>query len=86
MFKSNSQEFSNKTVGLFSGNDTIIAVYLVGIHRDMWMKTFFNPPYFLQKSTVVLQIKNSPNQIGTFMIISCGKGAIYFSRLFFFVL
>ena len=47
---------------------------------------FFKPMYRLLNSSVFLIIKNSPKQLGIFMIISNRKGAMYFSRLFFPVL
>ena len=31
--KSKSYEFHNRNIGLFSGNDTIMAGYFIGIHR-----------------------------------------------------
>ena len=46
---------------------------------------FYNLLYCLQNLTVFLQIKNSPNQLGTFVIISHGKGTMYLSMIFFFV-
>ena len=47
---------------------------------------FFKPLYRLLNSSVFLLIKNSPKQLGTFMTISRGKGAMYFSILFLLVL
>ena len=38
IFKSKSYEFHNKNIGLFSGNDTIMAVYFIVIHRDLRMR------------------------------------------------
>ena len=35
IFKSKSYEFHNRNIGLFSGNDTIMAGYLIVIHRDL---------------------------------------------------
>ena len=34
ILKSKSQEFHNKNIGLFSGNDTRMTGYFMGIHRD----------------------------------------------------
>ena len=76
MFKWKSQEFHNKNIGIFSGNDTRMSGYFMGMHREFWMKCFFNQSYCMQNSTLLLQIKNSPKQLGTLIIISCGKGDI----------
>ena len=38
IFKSKSQEFHNRNIGLFSGNETIIAGYFMVIHRDLRMR------------------------------------------------
>ena len=35
IFKSKSYEFHNRNIGLFSGNDTRIAGYLIGMHIDL---------------------------------------------------
>ena len=35
IFKSKSDEFHNRNIGLFSGNDTIMAGYFIGMHRDL---------------------------------------------------
>ena len=34
IFKSKEQEFHNRNTGIFSGNETRMAGYLVGVHRD----------------------------------------------------
>ena len=39
IFKSRSYAFYNENIGLFSVNDTRIAGYFVGMHRDMRMRT-----------------------------------------------
>ena len=36
-FKSKSQEFHNRNIGLFSGNETRMAVYFMEMHRDLQM-------------------------------------------------
>ena len=46
-------------------------------------KKIFNILYPLHISSVFLPITNLKNQIGIFMRISCGEGAMYFSRLYF---
>ena len=38
IFKSEYQEFHNRNVGLFSGNETRIAGYFMGMHRDLRMR------------------------------------------------
>ena len=38
IFKSKSQEFHNRNIGLFSGNETRMDGYFVGIHRDLRMR------------------------------------------------
>ena len=38
IFKSKSQEFHNKNIGIFSGNETRMAVYFMGMHRDLRMR------------------------------------------------
>ena len=38
IFKSKSYEFHNRNIGLFSGNDTRIAGYFIGIHRYLRMR------------------------------------------------
>ena len=38
IFKSKSYEFHNSNIGLFSGNDTRVAVNFIRIHRDLRMR------------------------------------------------
>ena len=38
IFKSNSYEFHHRNIGLFSGNDTRMAGYFIGMHRDLRMR------------------------------------------------
>ena len=38
IFKSKSYAFHNRNIGLFSGNDTRVAGYFIGIHRDLRMR------------------------------------------------
>ena len=38
IFKSKSYEFHNRNIGLFSGNNTRMAGYVIGIHRDLRMR------------------------------------------------
>ena len=82
IFKSKSQEFQNRNIGLFRGNQTRMAGYFMGMHIDLRMQIFFNILHHLQNSLVFLPITNLTKQLCLFMIIGCGKGAMYFSRLF----
>ena len=38
IFKSKSQEFHNRNIGLFSGNENIMAGYFMGMHRYLRMR------------------------------------------------
>ena len=38
IFKSKSYEFHNRNIGLFSGNDTSMTGYFIGMHRDLRMR------------------------------------------------
>ena len=38
IFKSKSQELQNMNIGLFSGNETGMAGYFMGMHRDLRMR------------------------------------------------
>ena len=76
IFKYKFQEFHNKNIN-------ILAEMILGWMDILWECTetcrcnqFFDPPHFPYNSTVFLQIKHSPKQVGTFMIISCGGGAM----------
>ena len=47
IFKSKSYDFHNRNIGLFSGNDTRMDGYFIGMHRDLQMRkallaTFFS--------------------------------------------
>ena len=41
IFKSKSYQFHNRNIGLFSGNDTRMAGYFIGMHRDLYMRKSF---------------------------------------------
>ena len=41
IFKSKYQEFHNRNIGLFSGNDTRMSGYFMGMHRDLRVRKFF---------------------------------------------
>ena len=49
-------------------------------------KNFFNILYPRHNLLEFLLLRNSTKQLNIFMIISRGKGTMYFSRIFFFVL
>ena len=38
MFKSKSQYFHKRNIGLFSGNETRMAGYFIGMHRDLLIR------------------------------------------------
>ena len=38
IFKSKYQEFHNKNIGIFSGNDTRVSGYFMSMHRDLRMR------------------------------------------------
>ena len=40
IFKSKYQEFNNRNIGLFRGNETRMAGYFMGMHRDLRMQKF----------------------------------------------
>ena len=40
IFKSKYQEFNNRNIGLFSVNETRMAGYFMGMHRDLRMQKF----------------------------------------------
>ena len=40
LFKYKPQEFQNRNIGLFSVNETTMAGYSMGIHRDLRMRKF----------------------------------------------
>ena len=40
-FKSKSYEFHNRNIGLFSGNDTRISGYFIGMHNGLRMRKAF---------------------------------------------
>ena len=40
IFKSKSQDFQKRNIGLFSVNETRMAGYFMGMHRDLWMGKF----------------------------------------------
>ena len=39
IFKSKHQEFHNRNIGLFSGNESKMAGYFMGMHRELRMRT-----------------------------------------------
>ena len=85
IFKSKSQEFHNKNIDIFS--EMILGWLYISwkCTETCGCEKLFNQPYIMKNSSLLLPITNPINQLGIFIIISRGKGAIYFSRLFFFV-
>ena len=83
IFKSKSQEFH---IGLSSGNETTMAGYLMGMHRDLRMRKFLQATISSAEFISIPNNKNSPKQVGTFMTISHYRGAMYLSGLFFLFL
>ena len=83
MFKSKYQEFHKKNIGLFNINDTRMSGYFMRIIRDLRMWKFLQYIIFSVELNSITTKKNSPNKLGSFVIISRGKGAIHFSGLFF---
>ena len=82
-YKSKSQEFHNKTL-VFSSEMILLWLNISwGCTDTCRRKNFSNQPYRLQNSSVSLSITNFKNQLGIFMIISRGKGAMYFLILYF---
>ena len=57
-----------------------------GYTETCGFEKFFNQPYSLLNSSVFLPVPNLTNQLGIFVIISRGKGAMFFSILFLLVL
>ena len=56
IFKSKLYEFNSNNIGLFSGNDTTMAVYFVGMHRYLRMKKYLFPKFNQLNSYVRLSI------------------------------
>ena len=53
IFKSKSQDFHNKNIGLFGRNDTIIARYLMGMNRDLRMRKVPKSTIFYAEFNIV---------------------------------
>ena len=76
IFKYKYQEFHNRNIGLFSEMRLEWLYISWGCTETCGCGNFFKPIYFLMNSSVFLLIPNLPNQLGTFMTISHGKGAM----------
>ena len=85
IFKSKSQEFHNKKIGIFSGNDTRMDGCFMGMHIDLWIRIVLQSTILSAEFRRISTNKNSPEQVGTFIIISHGKDAMYFSKIYFLV-
>ena len=60
IFKSKSYEFHNRNIGLFSVNDTSMAGYFIGMHRDFRMrKALISTVSSAEFSTMTLNSKLS---------------------------
>ena len=60
ILKSKSYEFHNRNIGLFSGNDTRMAGYFIGMHRDLRMrKALPATVYSAEFGTMALNSKRS---------------------------
>ena len=60
IFKSKSYEFHSRNIGLFSGNDTKMAGYFIGVHRDVRMrKALLATVSSAEFNTMSLNSKNS---------------------------
>ena len=58
ILKSKSYEFHNRNIGLFSGNDTRMAGYFIGMHRDLHMrKEILATVYSSELNTMALNSK-----------------------------
>ena len=57
ILKTKSQEFHNTKNDIFSGNNTRISGYFMGMNRYLRMPKQFNLPYPLHNSSVLLRIK-----------------------------
>ena len=78
IFKSKESEFHNRNISLFSGNDTRMAGYFIGIHRYMRMrKSLFatvsstelnNMSLNSKLSKVVLYIQDDKSREGIYVI------------------
>ena len=60
IFKSKSYEFHNRNIGLFSGNDTRMAGYFIGMSRDITTKkSLLATVYSAEFNTIALNSKLS---------------------------
>ena len=57
----------------------------MGMHRDLSTQKVLQSTILSAEFNSILRNKNLPNQLGTLMIISLGKGYMYLSRLFLLV-
>ena len=78
IFKSKYKDFHNRNIGIFSANETRMAGHFMEMHRDLRMRKFLQATILSAEFISIPTNKNSPKQLGTFMAISHGKGAVYF--------
>ena len=67
IFKSKSQEFHNRSIGLFSGNETRMDVYFMEIHRYLRMRKV------LQATTLSAEFFSIPNNTLSASKIICAS-------------
>ena len=80
------QEFHNKNIGLFSGNDTRISGYFMKMHRDLQMCKVLQSTMLSAEFISIPTNTKFEKQLDIFMIISNVEGSIYLLTLLFFVL
>ena len=61
IFKSRSQEFRHINMGTFSGNETRIAEYFMGMHRDLWMRKVLQDT-IAASEFISIPTNNKPNE------------------------
>ena len=82
IFKSKYQEFHNKKLAFLAEMKLGWLDISWGCNGTRRLKKFFNILYPLHNSSVFLPITHSTKQLGILMIISGGRGAMYFSICF----
>ena len=75
IFESKYQYFNNKNIALFSVNYTRVDRYFMGVNRDLWMRKVLQSTIsFAELNIIPTNNKFPKKHLGTFMIISRGKG------------
>ena len=52
ILKSKLYEFHNRKIGLFSGNDTSMSGYFLGMHIECALEKHLSPHFLLRNSTI----------------------------------